>query len=113
MAPRSSNLFQQWSILHNNSSAEGVWSFSIWQSMFTKSNTSADRALVLEHEGADNCMLATAREKHANCRWGNLTLLKLKFTPNEVNDFDYFHPSLIGQNGLASILDGLLVAGSE
>jgi hypothetical protein len=101
--PAIPNLFQLWSTLHNNSSAEGIWSFSTCQSMFAKSNTSADRALVLEREEADNGALATACKKHANCRWYNLAAFKLKFTPNEVNDFDYFHPSLIGQNRLASI----------
>lgn len=66
-------------------------------------HTSADRALVLESEEADNGALATACKKHANLRWDNLAVFKLKFTPNEVNDFEYFHPSLIGQNRLASI----------
>jgi hypothetical protein len=97
------NLFQLWSILHDNPSAEGIWSFGICQSMFAKTNTPADRALVLEREEADNGALATACKRYAHCRWDNLAVFNTKFTPNEVNNFDYFHPSLLGQSRLASI----------
>ena len=97
------NLFQLWSVLHDNPSAEGIWSFGICQSMFAKTNTPADRALVLQREEADNSALATACKRYARCRWDNLAVFNAKFTPNEINNFDYFHPSLVGQSRLASI----------
>jgi lysophospholipase L1-like esterase len=98
------NLFQLWSILHNNASAEQVWSIGqICQSMLSQTNTANDRALVLARERADNSALAAACKKHTTCKWDNFAVFDTKFTPSDVNTFDYFHPSVIGQNRLAAI----------
>lgn len=96
------NIYQLWNTLHDNGSAEWVWStFGICQSMLSQSNTEADRQAVAAQENADNTVLANVCAQFANCKWDNLTTYDYVFTPADVSTVDYFHPSLTGQNNLA------------
>ena len=97
------NVYQLWSLLHTNSSAANSWStFGTCQSMLAKSNTETDRQTVLAHEQDDNTALANVCAQFANCKWDNLATFNYKFTTADVSTIDYFHPSLTGQNSLAS-----------
>lgn len=97
------NIYQLWSLLHNNFAAESTWNyFGICQSMLSQSNTEADRQKVVAQEQADNIALANACAQFANCRWDNLTTYNYVFSTSDVSTVDYFHPSISGQNNLAT-----------
>jgi len=97
------NLFQLWTLFHKNATAESRWSLGICQSMLSTKNTAADRTKVLDREEAFNSALAAACKKYSNCRWDNLAVFNDKFTASDVNNLDYFHPSVVGQNHLAAV----------
>ena len=97
------NLLDLWTLLHNNPSAEAAWSFGICQSMLAKTNTPADRAKVLSREKAFNKAMAAACKRYSDCRWDDSAVFDFNFTAADINTLDYFHPSVIGQNRLASI----------
>ena len=97
------NLYQLWKLFHNNPSAKFAWSFLGCQSMLSPKNTAADRAKVLKREEAFNSALAAGCKKYSNCRWDGDAVFNFKFTTGDVNDLDYFHPSVAGQKQLASI----------
>ena len=50
----------------------------------------------------DNTALANVCAQFVNCKWDNLATFNYKFTTSDVSTIDYFHPSLTGQNSLAS-----------
>lgn len=98
------NLYQLWSLLHTNFSAQSTWNlFGICKSMLSASNTSTDRQKVVTQEAADNNALATVCAKYANCRWDGYATFNTAFTTKDVSTVDYFHPSITGQNTLASV----------
>jgi lysophospholipase L1-like esterase len=101
------NIYQLWQLLHSNSTAEFTWSsFKICQSMLSPSNTDTQRQQVLSQEEADNSALQTVCAQYANCRWDNLATFNTSFATKDVSTVDYFHPSLTGQNLLASVTWG-------
>ncbi len=98
------NIYQLWQLLHNNPSAELIWStFGVCQSMLSTSNTEADRQLVVAQEQADNGVLASVCAEFAQCRWDNLSTYNTVFTTADVSTVDYFHPSVAGQAKLAAV----------
>jgi lysophospholipase L1-like esterase len=98
------NIYQLWSVLHTNPTAEAIWSGAhICQSMLATSNTEAQRQQVLAQEEADNAVLRQVCTQYANCRWDNDATFNAAFTPAEVSNIDYFHPSQAGQATLATI----------
>ncbi|HET7310023.1 MAG TPA: GDSL-type esterase/lipase family protein [Mycobacteriales bacterium] len=101
------NIYQLWSLEHNNSTAEFEWNyFGICQSMLYAGNTEADRQLVVTQEQADNNVLATVCAQFANCKWDNLATYNYAFKTSDISTIDYFHPSVSGQNTLAGITWG-------
>ena len=98
------NIYQLWSVLHNNSSARSTWSlFGICQSMLNNSNTEAQRQLVVAQEAADNQALLNTCAQYANCRWDNLAGFNFVFPAGDISTVDYFHPNIQGQNDVARI----------
>jgi lysophospholipase L1-like esterase len=102
------NLFQLWSLLHNNQVAAATWAaFDICQSMLNQTNNDAQRQLVVAQEQADNNVLATecARAVSAgdDCHWDNLAGFKFNFAVSDISTIDYFHPNLAGQNAIAAL----------
>jgi lysophospholipase L1-like esterase len=96
------NIYQLWSILHTNGSAEFVWSAAgICQSMLNRNNTEAQRQQVLSQEEADNTVLQQVCQQYANCLWDNLATFNYAFSSSQVSTLDYFHPNLSGQAALA------------
>ena len=97
------NIYNLWSVLHTNSSAEFVWSAAqICQSMLNRNNTETQRQQVLSQEEADNSVLQQVCQQYANCLWDNLTTFNYQFAASQVSTLDYFHPNLSGQAALAS-----------
>ncbi len=52
---------------------------------------------------ADNQTLAAVCGQYANCRWDGLAAFNLQFTPEDISTVDYFHPSVAGQNHIATL----------
>jgi lysophospholipase L1-like esterase len=98
------NVYQLWSILHNNFLARLTWSmFGICQSMLGNRNSEADRQVVLTRLAADNKALAEVCAGFAACLWDNLAAFNYAFTPDDISTVDYFHPSLQGQLAIAAL----------
>jgi lysophospholipase L1-like esterase len=96
------NIYQLWSVLHGNPTAEAVWALGICQSMLARSNTEAQRQQVLSQEEADNAVLGQVCTQYANCRWDGDGTFNQAITPDQVSTIDYFHPSRAGQSSLAA-----------
>ena len=98
------DIYQLWSVLHANPTAEAVWSGAhICQSMLATSNTEAQRQQVLAQEEADNAVLGQVCTQYTNCRWDDDATFDTAFSPADVSTIDYFHPSQAGQATLASL----------
>jgi lysophospholipase L1-like esterase len=97
------NIYQLWSVLHTNGSAQFVWAAAqICQSMLNRNNTEAQRQQVLQQEEADNSALQQVCQQYANCLWDNLATFNTAFAASQVSTLDYFHPNLSGQAALAN-----------
>lgn len=97
------DIYQLWSTLHANPSAERAWSeFKICQSMLSTGNTEAQRQQVVAQEQADNNVLIAVCAQFTNCRSDNDATYHFKFPASDVSTVDYFHPNVAGQNALAS-----------
>ncbi len=98
------NLYQLWSIFRYDVTAQTTWAaFGICQSMLSLTNTETDRQQVVAREQAFNAALATVCAAYRNCRWDNDATYNTAFTTSDVSTVDYFHPSIAGQNKLASV----------
>lgn len=101
------NLFKLWQLLHNNSSAELAWSIGhLCQSMLSISGTNATRQEVLKREEAYNAALQTVCKQFPSCRFDQLAVFDYSFTKKQVSSFDFYHPSIAGQNELAALTWG-------
>ncbi len=98
------NIYRLWNILHTNLFAEAVWAAAqVCQSMLSPDNTRQDRLTVLAQVRAYNDVLAQVCGQYANCLFDGLATFGYKFTTSQVSKLDYFHPSVSGQSGLASV----------
>jgi lysophospholipase L1-like esterase len=98
------NVYQMWSTLHDNPNAAAVWqNYSICQSMLNPNNTETDRQRVLAQEKAYNKVLAIVCAKYKQCRFDGYAAFNFAMPASDFSPVDYFHPSLNGQNDLASI----------
>jgi lysophospholipase L1-like esterase len=103
------DVYNLWSILHNNSSAQFVWSFAgICQSLLANptSMAAADvqrRANVRQRNIDDNTALHDGCAEYVHCRFDNYLAFNTTFTPSDVSTLDYFHPSVAGQALTASL----------
>jgi lysophospholipase L1-like esterase len=101
------NIYQLWSVLHTNGTAESVWyGAQICQSMLSPFNSESDRQAVLAQEEADNSVLQQVCQQYANCLWDNLATFDYVFASSQVSTLDYFHPNLSGQAALAGVTWG-------
>jgi lysophospholipase L1-like esterase len=98
------NVYQMWSVLHDNPTAAATWQYyGICQSMLNPNNTGADRARVSLQEQAYNKVLADVCATYERCRWDGYAAYNFKMPASDFGTADYFHPSLKGQNDLASV----------
>jgi len=98
------NVYRLWALFHSNPLAVGVWQqFGICQSMLNINNTETQRQQVLSRLKADNAALARVCAGFAQCRWDNYATYLTAFSTSDVSSVDYFHPSVRGENRLASV----------
>ncbi len=98
------NIFQLWSQLHTNPTAQIVWSVGhICQSMLAPANTPSQRQQVVAQEQADNGVLASVCGLYANCRWDGGATYNYTFSASDVSTLDFFHPSQTGQAKVAAL----------
>lgn len=98
------NIYDLWAVLHTNTSATSTWqSLQICQSMLSPYNTEADRQAVVTREQEYNKALADVCAQYRQCRWDGGATYNVHFSASDVSTVDYFHPSLAGQNTLASV----------
>lgn len=102
------HIYQLWQIEHTNPYAYGTWwAAKICQSMLSTSNTDADRAVVDQRNRDLNGVLASLTSNAGpNFFWDNNATFNYNFVDSEVSHLDYFHPSLTGQNSLATVTWG-------
>ena len=102
------NIYQLWSVLHDNPSAQNAWrSYQICQDMLNPGLSEADRQLVVAQEDADNYSLQRVCGLYSRCRWDNCAGYDYQFPASQVSTIDYFHPNLAGQNAVASLTWGM------
>lgn len=101
------NIYQLWQLMHTNPSAQSSWNFTgLCADVLSSSATDADRQAVVTQEKADNQALATVCAQYAHCKFDNYATYNYQFTTADVSTVDYFHPSITGQNSLASVTWG-------
>lgn len=98
------DIFRLWEILHTNPLAVGVWqAFGICQSMLNVTNTSEQRQVVANQQRADNDALARVCAEFSQCRWDGYAVYNTSFATSNISTVDYFHPSISGEEVLASV----------
>jgi lysophospholipase L1-like esterase len=98
------NIYRLWALFHTNPLAVAVWQqFNICQSMLNINNTETQRQQVLSRLQADNAALARVCAEFWQCRWDNHATYLTNFSTSDVSPVDYFHPSVRGENRLASV----------
>jgi len=98
------NVYRLWEIYKDSAVARYVWRTArICQSMLSSSNTEQDRQAVLARVQAFNDVLATVCGQYERCRFDDNAVFGYQFERSHVSKLDFFHPSLSGQQVLASI----------
>jgi lysophospholipase L1-like esterase len=101
------NIYQLWSIEHDNALARLVWTvFDICPEMLGPNVTESQRQQLLALEVTFNDILASTCGKYANCRWDGNATFNYQFTTADISTVDYFHPSITGQHDLAAVTWG-------
>jgi lysophospholipase L1-like esterase len=98
------NIYRLWSVLRNNPFAQLTWNaFNICPEMLSAAATEEQRLALLQLEMSFNDVLASTCGQYAGCRWDGYATFNYPFAPSDVSTVDYFHPSIQGQNTLATI----------
>ncbi|MGH9291228.1 MAG: GDSL-type esterase/lipase family protein [Acidimicrobiales bacterium] len=97
------NLYRLWQVLHHNPIAESRWALGICPSMLSAHNSQGDRLAVVARERAYNSALASVCESFENCRFDHMAVFDYPFRASQVSTIDDFHPSIAGENELASL----------
>ena len=102
------DVYNLWAILHDNTSAQGIWStYSICQAMLANPTSMAQadvdrRANVRQRNMDFNTVLHDVCAQYVHCRFDNYLGFNTAFTTADVSTIDYFHPSLTGQTNIAA-----------
>jgi hypothetical protein len=98
------NVNRLYTLFSTNGSARFAWSiYGVCQSLLSSRATAADRDAVAKQVVADNDALRSVCALHAaTCAWDGGATYNVAFTTSDVSTVDYFHPSVAGQNKLAS-----------
>lgn len=97
------NLYRLWETFDGDPKVRESWSAGTCPSMLAPGTTAEQRRLVVDRQLAFNRILADACAAYGNCRWDNNAIYNFRFSPEDISDADYFHPSLQGQARLAEI----------
>lgn len=95
------NIIQLWQLEHNNPQAVTDWRTTNFCDNILL-GTDADRQAATSRLQADNQALATVCAQFSQCKFDNDAAYNYQFTTADVSTVDYFHPSVTGQNDLAS-----------
>ncbi len=103
------DVYHLWEVLHTNFAAVFTWSIGrICQSLLanplsTSSADTARRLRVRQRAIDDNAAIAATCAKFIHCRFDGGAAFALRFTPSDVSNRDYFHPSVAGQAKAAGV----------
>lgn len=103
------DVYNLWAILHDNTSAQGIWgTYSICQAMLANPTSMAQadvdrRANVRQRNMDFNTVLHDVCAQYVHCRFDNYVGFNTPFTTADVSTLDYFHPSLTGQTNIAAL----------
>ncbi|MBB2941891.1 lysophospholipase L1-like esterase [Actinoplanes lutulentus] len=105
------DLYRLWEVGHKDERAAGVWSEGrICPSMLADPTSTARadaerRRAVRDRIDAYNTQLRKACKAYGKkCRWDGGRAHEVRFTLDLVNEIDYFHPNVEGQNELADVV---------
>jgi lysophospholipase L1-like esterase len=103
------DLYRLWDLGHDDERAVRAWSRGVCQSLLARpaSTAKADeqrRRQVGDRVDAYNRELEAACAKYGRkCRWDGGEAHRVRFSLDLVNELDYFHPDVEGQNKLADV----------
>jgi lysophospholipase L1-like esterase len=103
------DLYRLWELGHDDDRAVRAWNDGVCQSLLANptSTAAADdrrRRRVDDRVDAYNRELAAACKKYGKrCRWDGGRAHGVRFSLDLVNEIDYFHPDVEGQNELADV----------
>lgn len=103
------DVYRLWQLGHDNSRAVRAWSRGVCQSLLARPTSTADadedrRREVDNRVNAYNDALEAACDKYGKkCRWDGGSAHRVRFTLDLVNELDYFHPDVEGQQKLADV----------
>jgi|CXWL01.1.fsa_nt_gi lysophospholipase L1-like esterase len=106
------DVYHLWSILHTDPAATARWSASsICQAMLANPTSFAqadiDRRDRVRQRIVDyNTQLQEVCAQYIHCRFDNNAAFNWAFTVSDITTTDYFHPSIQGQAGAASVTYG-------
>jgi lysophospholipase L1-like esterase len=103
------DIYRLWQLGHDNERAVRAWSHGVCQSLLARPTSTAEadddrRRQVDERVDAYNRALEAACDDYGKkCRWDGGRAHRVRFTLDLVNELDYFHPDVEGQNRLADV----------
>ena len=103
------DLYRLWQLGHDDKRAVRAWSGGVCQSLLARPTSTAQadeerRREVADRVDAYNRELEAACEKYGTrCRWDGGDAHRVRFSLDLVNEIDYFHPDVEGQNKLADV----------
>jgi lysophospholipase L1-like esterase len=103
------DLYRLWQIGHTNRNAVRAWSVGICPSLLADPTSTdeadADRRKAVRDriDDYDRALAAACRAYGRHCRYDGGAVHRVRFDLSLVNHLDYFHPSVAGQNKLASV----------
>ena len=103
------DLYRLWELGHGNERAVRAWSRGVCQSLLARPTSTAQadddrRREVDDQVDAYNRALEAACDKYGKkCRWDGGRAHRVRFSLDQVNEIDYFHPDVEGQKKLAEV----------
>lgn len=103
------DLYRLWELGHDDENAVRAWSRGVCPALLARPTSAADadedrRQRVDDRVDAYNAELRSAcRAYGRKCRWDGGDAHAVRFSLDLVNELDYFHPDVQGQNKLAEV----------
>ncbi len=102
------DVYRVWELAHTNRLARDVWSLGECQALLANPTSTASGDVARRQQFRDridqyDAALATVCEQYGpRCRYDNGAAHNARFTLDDLNTLDYFHPSVAGQSALAA-----------
>jgi lysophospholipase L1-like esterase len=99
------NIYQVWADENSNFVAELAWNIllPLCPDMLDVAATSAQQQQIVQQEQAYNQVLGQVCGQFSQCLFDNDAVYNVNLTPADISSVDYVHPSVTGQNELASV----------